>query len=123
MKRAFTRAGTLAATQAEAVGRDRRNVDICLAAALAEPGLLGKIRHPAAYVDLLRSSIEPMACAVREIRNTGTESDSASRRFATLTDTLASDVPPIPMATAQAIALVADGYRDLPGVVDYDLGR
>lgn len=119
LKRLVLRGAKLAATQAEQVGRDGRNVDICLAAALQEPGALAKIRHPSAYVEFLRSSIELMTCSVKDVRNEPTENDGAARRFATLVDILQSDVPPIPLAIAQEIALVADRYRDLSGDVDY----
>ena len=60
-----------------------------------------------------------MTCSVKDVRNEQTENDGAARRFATLVDILRSDVPPIPLAAGQEIALVADRYRDLPGVVDY----
>ena len=120
MKRLVVRGLKLAAIQVEQVGRDGRNVDICLAAALQEPGLLAKIHHPSDYVELLRSCIEPMAVSVKDIRNDATRNDGAANRFATLVDALGSDVPPIPLATAQEIALVADRSRDLAGAVDYD---
>ena len=119
LKRLMVRGAKLAARQAEQVGRAGRNVDICLAAVLQEPGALAKIHHPSAYVEFLRSSIEPMTCSVKDVRNESTGNDGAARRFATLVDILGSDVPPIPLATAREIALVADRYRDLPGVVDY----
>jgi predicted O-methyltransferase YrrM len=119
MKRLVVRGAKLAATQAEQIGRDGRNVDICLAAALQEPGALANIGHPSAYVELLRSCIEPMAVSVEHVRNEPTENDAAAKRFATLVDSLGSDIPPIPLATAQEIALVADRYRDLSGVVEY----
>ena len=118
LKRLVVRGARLATSQAEQVRRDGRNVDICLAAALRELGELAKISYPTAYVELLRSSIEPMACVVNEVRHERSEDDRAAMRFATLVDVLGSDVPPIPFATAQEIALVADRYRDLAGVVE-----
>jgi predicted O-methyltransferase YrrM len=118
-KRLVVRGAKLAASQAEQVGRNGRNVDICLAAALGDLDSLSKIRYPAAYVELLRSSIEPMACVVKVVRNDASDNDPAARRFATLVEVLGSDVPPIPFGTAQEIAFVADGYRDLSALVDY----
>ena len=120
LKRLLLRGASLAAGQAEEAGRAGRNVEIVLAAALHEPGALARIHHPAAYVELLRSSIEPMACSVKDVLDEKTENDSAARRFATLVDVLRSDVPPIPLATAQEIALVADRYRALPKLIDFD---
>jgi hypothetical protein len=91
-KRFLIRGARLAASQAQQIGRDARNVDICLAAALQEPGALTKIRYPAAYLELLRSSIEPMTCSVVDVRREQGENDAATRRFETLLDVLRSDV-------------------------------
>jgi hypothetical protein len=51
LKRLVVRGAMLAASQAEEVERDGRNVDMCLAGALGEPGALSRIRHPTAYVE------------------------------------------------------------------------
>jgi len=119
LKRLVIKGANLVASQAEQAGRRGRHVEICLAAALQEPGALSKIRHPAAYLEFLRGSIEPMTCSVVDVRNELGENDAAQRRFETLVGILGSEVPPISFDTAQSIALVADRYRDLPGVVDY----
>jgi predicted O-methyltransferase YrrM len=120
LKRLMERGARLAAGQAVQVGREGRNVEICLAKVLEEPGVLARIRYPAAYVELLRSSIEPLACSVKDLRNASGNDDIMSKRFRTLVDVLGSNVPPIAFPTAQAIARIADGYRDLSGVVEYD---
>src|SRR4030095_11103039 len=96
-KRLVVRGAKLAASQADQVRRDGRNVDICLAAALRELGELAKISYPTAYVELLRSSIEPMACVVNEVRHEQAEDDRAAMRFATLVDVLRADATPIPL--------------------------
>lgn len=119
LKRLIERGARLVATQAGQVGRDGRNVDLCLAAALEEPGVLTKIRYPGAYVEFLRTCIEPMVCSVQDVRNETGENDTGSKRFSTLVDVLKSDVPPIAFATAQSIALVADRYRTLSDSVEY----
>ena len=73
----------LAASQAEQVGRNGRNVDICLAAALGDLDTISKICYPATYFELLQSSIEPMACVMKLVRNDTSDNDPAARRFAT----------------------------------------
>jgi hypothetical protein len=73
----------LTASQAEQVGRNGRNVDICLAAALGDLDTISKIRYPATYFEPLWSSIEPMACVVKVVRNETSDNDPAARRFAT----------------------------------------
>jgi predicted O-methyltransferase YrrM len=119
LKGLIVRGARLAASQAAQAGREDRNVDICLAGALEEPGALTRIRYPAAYVDFLRTCIDYMTCSVEDVRTDGPDNDSMSKRWTTLLDVLRSDVPPISFATAQSIALVADRYRGLSDPVEY----
>jgi predicted O-methyltransferase YrrM len=121
LKQFIERGARLAASQAARAGRGGRNVEICLAAALEEPGAIATIRYPGDYVEFLRTAIEPMACSVREVRTDERKSDSMSKRFSTVVDALQSDVPPIAFPAAQMIARIADRHRDLSGLVEYEM--
>jgi len=109
-KRFVVRGAKLTASEAEQVGRDGRNVDIWLRAALGELGAISKLATPPPTSSFSGAPIEPMACGVEEVRNELSDNDLAARRFATLVEVLGSDVPKIPFGTAQEIALVAEVF-------------
>jgi predicted O-methyltransferase YrrM len=95
--------------------RDSRNVEIVLAEAMREPGVLSTIRDPAAYVEFLRGCLERAVFDVRRIKaEVSADADSgssAARRFETLLDQLRQGLPPVEFAAAREAALIADRYR------------
>jgi predicted O-methyltransferase YrrM len=94
--------------------RDQRNVDMVLSAVLHEPAALKGIQYPVAYVDFLRSCIEPMAHQVDVVKEDSSEADTAANRFQTLLDQLGGELPAVEFSLAREIALVADQSRSRP---------
>ena len=52
--------------------RDQRNVDLILSAVLQEPEALKGIQYPLAYVDFLRTCIEPVSHSVEVVKEDST---------------------------------------------------
>jgi predicted O-methyltransferase YrrM len=88
--------------------RDQRNVDLVLAAVLQEPEVLKGIQYPLAYVDFLRTCIEPVSHSVEVVKEDSSERDQAANRFQTLLDQLQGDLPAIEFSVAREIASLVD---------------
>lgn len=89
----------------------RPNVDVVLSAALRESGALSAIHYPVAYLEFLRTCIEPTAHSVTEVKAESGSPDSAARRFATLVNQIRGGLPEIECSVVQEIALIADRNR------------
>ena len=105
------RLAATASEQAEAVARDRHNLDIVLASALRKVGTSQPLSFPAAYVDLLRGCLEEKTQTIREVKaDKGPTADGYTKRFSTLCDSLRF-IPPVELRVAEDVALIADSYR------------
>jgi predicted O-methyltransferase YrrM len=118
LKNLIIRGARLFANEAERDWRDSRNVDLVLSAALEEAHALSTIQYPLAYVEFLRTCIEPITHTVTEIKVDASPPDVAAKRFSTLMDQLRSGLPAIEFAVAQQIAVAADHFRTLSDRVD-----
>jgi predicted O-methyltransferase YrrM len=105
---------------AEQETRRERNIDVVLAAALQDAGHPIRIDDPVAYVDLLRTCIEPLAFNLVAIKTADDREDVSYRRFAALLDLLQSRTPPLPLPVAIEIARAADRCRSLTTAIDLD---
>lgn len=111
LSRSFHRVIERATRIGERSSRDRHNLDIVLQWALQRAGAAQPIRFPVAYVELLRSCLEKTRLSVVEVKlDTSNPADLATRRFDSVLEAL-RQVPPVELATAEAIALIADSYR------------
>lgn len=121
LKNYVARGVQLVATHHERELRDRQNVDLVLSMALAMPGVSSEVRYPVAYVELLRTCIEHLAYPVKDVKaDAAIDDEVAAKRFATVVDVLRTDVPPIELADAREIALIADRQRALSEPLEYD---
>jgi predicted O-methyltransferase YrrM len=97
--------------------RNRHNMDIALSWALQRASNKN-ILFPSEYVEFLRGCMESKNLRLREIKSySGGNDNSASKRFATLVDTLRS-VPPIDFISAEEIALISDSIRGNFGYIE-----
>ena len=99
--------------------RDQRNVDMVLSAVLHGPDALNGIQYPVAYIEFLRTCIEPISPKVVVVKEDSSEPDNAANRFQTLLDQLSGGVPAIEFALAREIALVADQSRTKTQVMGF----
>ncbi|MGC2332014.1 MAG: class I SAM-dependent methyltransferase [Candidatus Acidiferrales bacterium] len=113
VKGLIIRAARLAASHGERELRDSRNVELVLSAALQNPDVLS-IRHPTAYVELLRTCIEESTYTVVPVKSDGGAPEIAARRLVTLIDQLRLGLPEIEFLAAREIAVVADANRSNP---------
>lgn len=111
--------GQLLARSGGAELRDQRNVDMVLSAALHGPDALNGIQYPVAYVEFLRTCIEPLSPKVLVVKEDSSEPDNAANRFQTLLEQLSGGVPAIEFALAREIALVSDQSRARSEVVGF----
>jgi len=93
--------------------RSARNIDVVLSAALREGIDHAHINDPVAYVELLRTCIEPLAFDIVTIKTAAGDHDASYRRFAGLLELLHSNTPPLPFHIAVDIAKAADRFRSL----------
>lgn len=91
--------------------RDQRNIDMVLSAVLHGPDALNGIQYPLAYVDFLRTCIEPVSHRVVVVKEDASEPDNAANRFQTLLEQLRGGLPAIEFSLAREIALIADQGR------------
>jgi predicted O-methyltransferase YrrM len=99
--------------------RDRSNVDLVLSAALRGSDARSVIHYPVAYVDFLRTCIEPASHSVTVMKAESGSTDCAAKRFVTLVDELRRGLPAIEFPVAQEIALIADQYRTLSAEANF----
>ena len=79
--------------------------------ALQKAGNGEGIRFPVEYVELLRGCIERTTLSIRQVKpESGTSDDIPGKRFTALVEALRA-VPPLEIAIAETIGLVADSYR------------
>jgi predicted O-methyltransferase YrrM len=93
--------------------RGQRNVEVALTALLRNGDLLSKANDAAAYVEFLRTCIEPMAQRIVTVKPDSGPKDARSNRFTNLIDVLRSDLLPVSIEIALALAEEADRYRGL----------
>jgi predicted O-methyltransferase YrrM len=99
--------------------RDRRNVDLVLAAAMREPDVLSRLHLPVAYTQFLREALEPCRHRLTEVRRLGNSVDTAGNRFDMLCHALRAGLPALDYRLARDIAVTADGYRNLPQLIEF----
>jgi predicted O-methyltransferase YrrM len=105
------RVQTRAAETAERTARNRHSVDAVLSWALERAEAEGPLFYPVEYVQFLRDCTERSWSVWHEVRNeTGQDKDEASRRFASLVDSL-GDLPAVEFASAERLARAADRLR------------
>jgi predicted O-methyltransferase YrrM len=109
----------LVARSGEVELRDQRNVDLVLSAVLHGPDALNGIQYPVAYVDFLRTCMEPAAHRVVVVKEDSSEPDNAANRFQTLLDQLRGGLPAIEFSVARDIARVADQSRTKSEVLGF----
>ena len=95
------------------VGRNERNVDICLRSILQDEKSLSNANDAASYVELLRACIEPTALRVATVKSSNSLADVYGNRFKTLVETIQSNLLPIPVAMALELAEEADRLRGM----------
>lgn len=101
--------------------RENRNVDMTLASALQGAADPVQANDAIAYVELIRTCIEPLAHDIITIKKADRPTDAMDRRFAILLEVLGSRTLPLPLPVAIDIAKVADRYRGL--TVPFDQER
>jgi hypothetical protein len=70
------------------IGRNERNVDICLRSILQDGKILSNVNDAASYVELLRACIEPTALQVATVKSSNSLGDVYGNRFKTLVETI-----------------------------------
>jgi hypothetical protein len=95
------------------VGRDGRNVDICLRSILQDGKILSNANDAASYVELLRACIEPTALRIANVKSSNSLGDVYSNRFNSLVETIQSSLLPLPIAMALELAEEADRLRGM----------
>jgi predicted O-methyltransferase YrrM len=102
------------------VGRNERNVDICLYSILQEGKILSNANDAASYIDLLRACIEPTALRVTTVKSSNSLGDVYGNRFKTLVETIQSGMLPLPIAMALELAEEADRLRGMTAGIDWE---
>ena len=93
----------------DALERQRRNVDLVIAALLHDEPSLHELHDPVAFVDFLRSSFEPTTYTLDVLRDERAGGGGeAGTRLTTFLDALASGVPAAPVGLSVRLARLAD---------------
>lgn len=101
----------------------RQNENIAISTAMTVNPPQSPINYPGRYVGFLRECIFPQRHELKEVKSRCRSTTEASKRFDATLAVLASDVPPLPLATAQEIAEVADSLLvSTQTVFDTDVG-
>jgi predicted O-methyltransferase YrrM len=100
--------------------RDQCNVDITLSSLFGDGQSLAKKNDAKAYVEFVRACIEPVTLRIEVIKSDEQRRDAQITRFASLIDTLRSNLLPVPTGIALAIADLADRFRGSPLAIDWD---
>jgi predicted O-methyltransferase YrrM len=102
------------------VGRNERNVDICLRSILQDGKILSNVNDAASHVELLRACIEPTALQVATVKSSNSLGDVYGNRFKTLIETIQSNLLPLPVAMALELAEEADRLRGMTAGIDWE---
>jgi predicted O-methyltransferase YrrM len=95
------------------IGRNERNVDICLRSILKDGKILLNVNDAASYIELLRACVEPTALRVETVKSSNSLGDVYGNRFKTLIETIQSNLLPLPVAMALELAEEADRLRGM----------
>jgi predicted O-methyltransferase YrrM len=102
------------------VGRNERNVDVCLHSILQYGKILPNVIDAASYIELLRACIEPTALRVAIVKSSDSFGDAYGNRFKTLVETIQSSLLPLPVAMALELAEEADRLRGMTAGIDWE---
>jgi hypothetical protein len=100
-------AGTIAKAGRQAQ-RGSANVEIVLASLLREPHILASVNDAVAFVEMLRSCLEPFSQPVESVKPHAETHDEMTIRFDTIVQTIQTGMFPLSPARALIIAAEAD---------------